>query len=130
MRIQKKWTRRRIYRRRVHKTPAIGRSGGRSNQKESLRLTRLFLVQIGADVDRIGRINRTAAFLNVLNLALLVYDEGGAACKLSFLVEDSVGLCDLALHIAQEWEFNSDFLGEGGVRGRSVNADAKNRGVV
>ena len=102
----------------------------RSNQKESLRLTGLFLVQIRANVDRIRRINRTAAFLNVLYLALLVYDEGGAACKLSFLVEDSVRLCDLALHVAQEGEFDSDFLGEGGVRGRSVNADAKNRGVV
>jgi hypothetical protein len=87
-------------------------------------------VQIRADVDRIRRINRTAAFLNVLYLALLVNDEGRAARKLSFLVEDSVRLRDLALHIAQEGEFDSDFLGESGVRRRSVDADAENRSVV
>ena len=58
-------------------------------------------MQLGADVDRICRVNRTIAFLDVLDLALPVHDKRGAARKLHLLVQDAVFLRDLACHIAK-----------------------------
>ena len=86
-------------------------------------------MQVRADIDRIRRVNRTAAFLDMLDLALLVHDKGGATGKLSFLIQDSVSFRDFALHVAKKWKFDSDFLGERCVGGGSINADAKYGGV-
>jgi hypothetical protein len=92
-------------------------------------LARLFLVQIGADVDRICGVNRAVAFLYVLDPALLVDDKCGAIGELKLIVQDAVFFRDLPRHIAQQREFDSDFLGEGCVGGGSVNADSQDRGV-
>jgi hypothetical protein len=87
------------------------------------------MVQVGADVDCVRRVNRTAAFLDMLNLALLVHDEGGATRELSFLIQYSVRLCDFPLHIAKKGEFDADLLGKRGVGRWGINADAKYGGV-
>jgi hypothetical protein len=82
-------------------------------------------VQVGADVDRVRRVNRTVAFLYVLDLALLVHDKRGAAGKLRLLVQDAILLRHLPCHVAQKWKFDSDFFGERGVGRGSVNADTQ-----
>jgi hypothetical protein len=86
-------------------------------------------VQLGADIDRVRRVDRAVAFLNVLDLSLLIHNERGAVRKLELIVQDAVLLRDLPRHVAQQRKLHSDFLGEGLVGGRSVNADAKYRGV-
>jgi len=88
------------------------------------------MVQVRADVDRVGRVNRAATLLHVLDFALLVHDEGGAAGKLSLFIQDAIRLRDVALHVAQEREFDSYFLGKRGVGRRSINTDAEDGGVV
>jgi len=82
-------------------------------------------VHRGADVDGVGRIDRAVAFLDVLDLALLVDDKRGAVGKLKLVVQDAVFLRHLPRHVAQQRKFHSDFFGERLVGGRSVNADAK-----
>ena len=66
----------------------------------------------------------------MLNLSLLVHDESGAVCELGFIVQDAICLRDFALHVTEEWKLDTNLLGEGGVRGRSVNADSQNCRVV
>jgi hypothetical protein len=87
-------------------------------------------MEIRADVYRVGRVNGAATLLDMLNLAVLVHDKGGAAGKLSVFVQDTVCLGDFALHVAQEREFHADFLGKRVVGRGSINADAKYRGVI
>ena len=87
-------------------------------------------MQACADVDRVRWVNRTIAFLDVLDLALLVYNKGGATGKLGLLIQNPVRLGDLARHVAKQWEFDSDFLGEGGVGGGSIDADAEYRSIL
>jgi hypothetical protein len=101
-----------------------------SIRRDSFGPSRFLLVQICADVNCVRRVNGTAAFLNMLYLALLVHDEGGATGKLRFLVQDSVSLRDFAFHVAKKREFDSDLLGECCVGGGSIDADAKYGGVV
>ena len=88
------------------------------------------MVQVGADVDGVGGINRAVAFLYVRDLALLVHDKRSAVGKLKLIVQDAVLFRDLARHVAQERELDTDFLGERGVGGRSVNADTQDGGVL
>jgi hypothetical protein len=87
-------------------------------------------VQLGADVDGVCGIDRAAAFLDMLDLAFLVHDEGGAVGELHLLIQDAVGLGDFPLEVAQQRELDPDFFGKGFVRGRVVNADAENFRVV
>jgi hypothetical protein len=87
-------------------------------------------MQVGANVDRIRGVDGAVAFLDVLNLALLIDDKCGAVGKLKLVVEDAVLLRDLACHVAEKREFDANFFGECGVGGRSVNADAQNSGVL
>jgi hypothetical protein len=95
----------------------------------SLRSARVSM-QLGADVDRVRRVNRPVAFLNVLDLALLVHDEGGAIGKLKLVIQDAVFLRDLPRHVAQKRKCDPDLFGECGVGGKSVDADAKNSGLL
>src|SRR5437899_9680967 len=89
-----------------------------------------FALQIGAQIDRVGRFDGSAAFGDLLNAALLIQDEGGAIGKLGFVIEDAVLLEDLALHVTQQRELHADLVGEFGVRGNGVDADADHRRVV
>ena len=86
-------------------------------------------MQLGADVDRIGRVDCTIAFLDVLDLALLVHHKRGAAGKLHLFIQDAVFLGDLARHVAKQGEFDSDFFGKRLIGRRSINADSKNRRI-
>lgn len=86
-------------------------------------------MQVRTDVDRVRRVNRTATFLDMLDLALLVHDKGGATGKLGFFIQDSVSLGNFALHVAEERKFHSDFLGKRRVGRGSINADAEYGGV-
>jgi len=66
----------------------------------------------------------------VLNLSLLVHDESGTVCELGFIVEDAIGLRHFALHVTEKGKLDTNFLGEGAVGGRRVNADAQNCRVI
>ena len=66
----------------------------------------------------------------MLNLPLLVHDESGTVCELGLIVKDAVCLRDLALHVTEKRKLDTNFLGESGVGGSSVNADSQNCGVV
>jgi hypothetical protein len=66
----------------------------------------------------------------VLNLSLLVHDESGTVRELGFIVEDAVGLGHFSLHVTEKGKLDTNFLGEGAVGGRSVNADAQNCRVI
>ena len=87
-------------------------------------------MQIRADIDRVGRINSSVAFLNMLYLPLFIDHKGRPAGKLRVLIEDSVSLRDFPFHVAQQGEFDSDLLCKGGVGRRSIDADAKDGGVI
>lgn len=87
-------------------------------------------MQIGANVDRVGRIDGAVAFLNVLYFPLLIDHEGCPAGELGLFVEDSISLRDFPLHVAQQGKFDSDLFREGGVGRWSVDADAKDFGVI
>ena len=87
-------------------------------------------MQAGADVDRVCWVNRTIAFLHVLDLALFVHNKSGAARKLGLLIQNPICFGDLARHVAKKRKLDSDFFGESGVGGRSIDADAKYRGIL
>ena len=97
--------------------------------RESRFLAR-FALQIGAQIDRIGRIDGPAAFGDLLNTALLIDDEGRAIGKLGFVIEDAVLLEDFTLHVTQQREFHADLIGEFGVGRNGVDADAQHRRII
>ena len=66
----------------------------------------------------------------MLNLSLLVHDESGTVRELGFIVEDAIGLRHFSLHVTEKGKLDTNFLGEGAVGGRSVNADAQNCRVI
>jgi hypothetical protein len=82
-------------------------------------------VQAGADVDRVGWVDRAVAFLYVLDLALFVDDKRGAVRKLKLVVQDAVLFRDLPRHVAQKRKFDPDFFRECFVRRRRINADSQ-----
>src|SRR5216684_6192554 len=61
-----------------------------------------FLFQVRTEVNRVCRVDRTTAFLDVLNLSLLVHDESGAVRKLGFIIEDAIGLRHFSLHVTEK----------------------------
>lgn len=87
-------------------------------------------MQRRADIDRIRWIDCPATFLNVLNLAFLVHDEGRAAGELGLFVENSVSFRNFSLHVTEERELHPDFLGECCIRGGGIDADAKHGRVI
>ncbi len=85
-------------------------------------------------------IDGVITFFDKLDDALLVDDDVGTQSPLvAFVIlcgvvgfEDSVRLEHLAVHVAEEREGNADLLGEGGVGGGTIHADAEDfriRGV-
>jgi hypothetical protein len=95
----------------------------------------LLLVQIRAHGHRRVRIDGTIPFLDVLDHAIFVDDDIGPLRPLIGFVldvvafEDAVFLQHLLVHIAQQGELDVDLLREGGVRGGTIHAHAKNFGV-
>src|SRR5258708_844942 len=107
--------------------------------KEEL-LSGTLLVQGGAHGKGSVGIDGVIAFFDKLDDALLVDDDVGAQSPLvAFVIlcrvvgfEDAVRLEHLAVHVAEEREGNADLLGEGGVGGGTIHADAEDfciRGV-
>jgi len=89
-----------------------------------------FALQIGAQIDGVGRIDRSAAFGDLLNAALLIHHKRGAIGKLGVVIQDPVLLEDFALHVAQQREFYADLVGKFGVGGNGVDADAYDRRII
>ena len=87
-------------------------------------------VQLGANIDRVCRIDCAVAFLDVLDLSFFIDDERGAIGKLKLIIQDAVLLGDLARHIAEKRKCDSDLFGECGVGGKSVDADSEYGGVL
>jgi len=96
---------------------------------------RLFFVQVGAHRKRIVGIDGGIAFFDVLDDAVLVYDDVGAHSPFVGLAlhvvtfEDAVRRKHLFVHIAQQGKLDIALLGEGGVGCGGIHADAKNFSV-
>jgi hypothetical protein len=96
---------------------------------------RLFFVQVGAHRERIVGIDGGIAFFDVLDHAVLVYDDVGAHSPFVGFVlhvvtfEDAVRRKHLFVHIAQQRKLDIALLGEGGVGCGGIHADAENFSV-
>ena len=89
------------------------------------------MVQAAARRIGAGRIDRSLAFFDVLNLAVLVHHKRGAVGHSIVLHEYTVGLGHLPLgEIAQQRERKVQLLGEFLLRGSVVRADAEYLGVL
>jgi hypothetical protein len=86
-------------------------------------------VQLGADIDCIGRVDRAVTFLDVLDFSFFVHYKRGAVRELELIVQDAVLLRHLPRHVAKQREFHSDFFGERLIGRGSVDADPKYGGV-
>ena len=87
------------------------------------------MLQHVACVDDGRRIDRDVSFVDVLNDAVFIDQEGGAIAKALLFVEDAVILHDGAFEIAEERESDSELFGEFFVGGNAVYTEAKNLGV-
>ena len=80
-------------------------------------------MQVGTDGKSVVGIDGGITFFDVLDDAVLVYDDVGALRPLIgfglnvVTLEDAVFLEHLFVHVAQERKFDVDLLGEGGVGG-------------
>ena len=82
-----------------------------------------------AGVDHGCRIDGDVAFVNVLNDAFFVDQEGGPIAKALLLVEDAIVFDDRAFEIAEQRKSNFDLFGEFAVGGNTVYTQAENLGV-
>jgi hypothetical protein len=95
-----------------------------------------FVVQIGANCDGTRRVNRGAVELDVLDHALLVDDERGAARKFILIRRHGIFLQNavigehFAIHVAEQRKGDLDLFGKCGVGGWAVCADSENYGVA
>ena len=77
-------------------------------------------------VDNGGRIDCDVAFVNVLNDAFFIDQEGGPIAKALLFIKDSVILHYGAFEIAEERERDSNLLCKFAVGGNTVDAKTKN----
>ena len=94
----------------------------KSNELGRLTLLR----EDAARLIRARRVNGRATLFDVLDDAVLVYDERGARAVAAFFVEDAVVAHDVAFEIAEQRERDLDVFCKARVGGRTVNADAQN----
>jgi hypothetical protein len=93
-------------------------------------------MQPGAHRDGCIRIHGAIVLIDVLNLSVLVHDERGALRKLVIIaffvvsLQNPILFQDFSVHVAQEGKGHADLLGEGGVRGRRVNANSEYDGIA
>jgi hypothetical protein len=93
-------------------------------------------VQSGANRDSAVGIHGAIALLDMLDFSFFVHDDGGALRPLIFSALDVIGLQNLVrgedflIHVAEQREGDPDLLGECGVGGGTVNADAEDHGVA
>ena len=99
-------------------------------------LGRFFLVQIGANVQRIIWIDGAFIKLDVLDDASFIYDDVRALRPLVGValdvmsLEDAVGDEHFFVHVAEEGKLDVNLLGECGVCRGGIHADAKNCRIV
>ncbi len=92
-------------------------------------------MQVGANRYGSVGIYGAVAFLDVADDAFFIDDNIGALRPLVgvFLhgvgLQDAVGSEHLFVHVAEQREINVDLLGESGIRGRRIHANAENHGV-
>jgi hypothetical protein len=93
-------------------------------------------MQIRANCDGACGVNRGAVEFDVLDHALLVDDERGAPREFilvgchGILLQNAVIGEHFAIHVAQQRKGDVNLLGECGVGGWAVCADAENNGVA
>ena len=80
-------------------------------------------------VDNGGRIDCDVAFVNMLDDAFFIDQEGGPIAKALLFIKDAVILHDRAFEIAEERERDSNLLCEFAVGGNTVDAKTKNLSV-
>ena len=78
---------------------------------------------------RAAGVNGCGVFLDVLNHAFLVHDEGGAIGKPVLFIENTVLGGHGPFEIAEDGKGDADLFGEFPVGGLTVNADAQNLGI-
>jgi hypothetical protein len=102
-------------------------------------LRRGFFVEFQAYIDGVVWVNGAGVEFDVLNFAIFVDHEGGAARPLVLvthlfgqvvLLQDAVRSEGLAIHIAEKRESDADFFGESLVGGWAVDANSENLGVA
>ena len=71
------------------------------------------------------RVDRHAAFVDMLNDAVLIDHERRAISVAAFFVEDAVVFHDRAFEIAEQRKSNTVFCSEFFVSGNAVDADAE-----
>ena len=104
----------------------------RTWQALAILLRSLLLVQVGADRQGVIWVDGRVAFFDVLDDAVFIYDDVGALGPLISVAlnvmafQNAVSGQHLLVHVAEEWEFDVDLLGEGGVGCGGIHADAKN----
>lgn len=92
-------------------------------------------MEVDADGLRVVGVDGAVAFLDVTDDSLFVDDDVGPLRPLEFLALNIIGFQNavsgehFVIHIAEEREADADLLGEGGVGGRTIDANAENRGI-
>ena len=82
-----------------------------------------------ARVDDACRIDSDVSFVDVLNDAFFVDQEGGAISKALFLIKNTIVFDDGAFEVAEDREGNSDLLCKFAVGGNAVYTQTKNLSV-
>ena len=93
------------------------------------------LLEGGAEGKGSVGVDGVVTFVDEADGALLVDDDVGAKSPLIIFVlnavgfQDAVGLEHFVVHVAEQRKMQAVLLGEGGVGGRTVEADAEDRSV-
>ena len=75
------------------------------------------------------RIDGDVSFVDVLDDAFFIDQEGGAISKALLFVEDAVLFYHGSFEIAEEWKCDADVLSKTAVGGNTVDADSENLSV-
>lgn len=108
----------------------------RSKSLKQQLLAGLFLMQIGANVESVIRINSAFVELDMLDDSLFVYDDVGALRPLVVFaldvipLEDAVVLEHFLVHVAEEGKLDVNLLGECCICCGGIHTDAENCRIV
>ena len=83
-----------------------------------------------ARVDDACRIDSDVSFVDVLNDAFFVDQEGGAISKALLLVEDAIVFNDSAFEIAEDGKCNSELFCEFAVGGNAVDTHSEDLSLI
>jgi hypothetical protein len=77
-----------------------------------------------------GRIDRHVSFVNMLDDAFFIDQEGGAISKALLLVEDAIVFNDSAFEIAEDGKCNSELFCEFAVGGNAVDTHSEDLSLI